>query len=116
MKIGAEHHRSGAHSLRNPTLGVSEMKTIQQIQIFYVCGSVKVPALRPEKQERIKKTCMLLITHIRICLLYSAAAKTPLLFMSYRYLVKVSVTIGLLADEHLCWLPVGFLIQSLFTE
>lgn len=64
------------------------MKTIQQIQIFYVCGSVKVPVRRPEKQERIKKPCMRLITHIRICLQFSAAAKAPLLFMSYSYLVK----------------------------
>lgn len=53
-----------------------------------------------------KKSCLLQITHIRVCLQVSAGAKTYLLFMSYRYLGKmflhVSVTIGLLADEYLC--------------
>lgn len=77
---------------------------MQQIHIFFVCGSVKVPVHRSEKQERLERTCMLLITHIRIRLPFSVAAKTSLLFMSYRYLVKVaqvSVSMGLLADEFL---------------
>lgn len=86
--------------LRDPTRGVPEMKTIQQIQIFYDCGCVKEPLRHPEKQQRIKPTCALLITHIRNRLQLSAAAKAPLLLMNYGYLLKVCKFLS----QPACWL------------